>query len=81
MAPFGCSMSWKVLGDSNEATFVCTTGDKGFGPRHTAWSPDRDAVEELYQFAETLQVDPRTCFNHGTLREKYADWKQENNRL
>jgi hypothetical protein len=68
-------MSWIVIGTSDEqrATFACDTSDRSFGPLHYCYDNDKSAQEELYEFGESLNQDPRS-YDEDTLVKKYHDW-------
>lgn len=67
-------MSWLVIGDREYAAFAGDTSMTAFGPLHYAGS-GRNAKEELTEFGESLERDPRN-YGERELRELYAEWLQ-----
>jgi hypothetical protein len=67
-------MSWIVVGDSDTATFACNTVDRSFGPLHHSYHAGESAKEQLRNFGDWLEDDPRT-YGEDKLVEKYHDWR------
>jgi|APHM01.1.fsa_nt_gi hypothetical protein len=73
--PFYYNMSWIVVGDSQHATFACNTVDRSFGPLNYAYSDETNAEEELREFGEQLDKDPRR-YTEDELASKLYEWRK-----
>jgi len=67
-------MGVNVIGNGEEAAFVCDTSDTAFGPVH--YAPDgTDAREFMWDFMTELPQDPR-LYTGRELEETYYDYRE-----
>jgi len=68
-------MGVNVIGNMEEAAFVCDTSDTAFGPVH--YSHDgTDAREFMWDFMNELPQDPRV-YTDEELATAYYDYREE----